>query len=280
MQTIALGPLALPTALLLFFAAVGAGWTTGARLARRGGAGFDLPAYAVLGCGLLAARIGFVLAYRDAYLGDPLTMMNLRDGGWSPVAGLAAGAACAVLLATWRPVYAKPLALALGAGGAVWLAGALLLFLARPAAQSLPPLVLTDPSGRPVALGRFQGRPLAVNLWATWCPPCRREMPVLRDAQRARPDVEFVFVDQGESAAAVQSFLARQRLALRNVLLDPGSSASRQLAQRALPTTLFFDARGRLVATHVGELSAATLQSQLEAIAASHAPASGDPPTR
>jgi thiol-disulfide isomerase/thioredoxin len=278
MQTIALGPLALPSALLLFFAAVGAGWYAGARLARRSGPGFDLPAYAVLGCGLLAARIGFVLAYRDAYLGDPLTMLNLRDGGWSPVAGLAAGAACAVLLATRRPAYAKPLALALGAGGAVWLAGALALFVARPPAQSLPPLVLTDPSGEPVALARFQGRPLALNLWATWCPPCRREMPVLRDAQRARSDVAFVFVDQGESAAAVQAFLARQQLPLRNVLLDPGSSASRQLGQRALPTTLFFDARGRLVATHVGELSPATLQSRLEAITASHLPAAGAPP--
>lgn len=96
MQTISLGPLAVPTGLLLFFGAVGAvgaGWYAGARLAHRGGAGFDLPAYAVLGCGLLAARIGFVLAYRDAYLGDPLSMLNLRDGGWSAVVGLSIPAA-------------------------------------------------------------------------------------------------------------------------------------------------------------------------------------------
>jgi thiol-disulfide isomerase/thioredoxin len=266
MQTISLGPLVFPTALLLFFAAVAAGWTAGGRLARRHGAGFDLPAYAVLGCGLLAARIGFVIAYRDAYLADPLTILNVRDGGWSPVVGLAAGAACAVLLATWRPIYAKPLALALGAGGAVWLAGAAALFSARPAPASLPRLALTDLAGQPVALARFQGRPVALNLWATWCPPCRREMPVLRDAQRARADVDFVFVNQGETATTVRAFLARQQLPLRNVLLDPAGSASRQLGQRGLPSTLFFDAHGRLAATHVGELSPATLQRNLDAI--------------
>jgi thiol-disulfide isomerase/thioredoxin len=266
MQTISLGPLVFPTALLLFFAAVAAGWTAGGRLARRHGAGFDLPAYAVLGCGLLAARIGFVVAYRDAYLADPLTILNMRDGGWSPVVGLAAGAACAVLLATWRPIYARPLALALGAGGAVWLAGAAALFAARPAPASLPQLALTDLAGQPVELTRFQGRPVALNLWATWCPPCRREMPVLRDAQRARSDVEFVFVNQGETATTVRAFLARQQLPLRNVLLDPAGSASRQLGQRGLPSTLFFDAHGRLAATHVGELSPATLQRNLDAI--------------
>ena len=102
-----------------------------------------------------------------------------------------------------------------------------------------------------------------VNLWATWCPPCQREMPVLQKAQAARPDVHFVFVNQGESAQQVAAYLARSGLQLRNVLLDAKGDAGTALGHRALPTTLFFDAEGRLVDTRLGELSEASLAERL-----------------
>ena len=73
--------------------------------------------------------------------------------------------------------------------------------------------------GTTVRLASFEGRQTVVNLWATWCPPCQREMPVLQKAQAARPDVHFVFVNQGESAQQVAAYLARSGLQLRNVLL-------------------------------------------------------------
>lgn len=80
-------------------------------------------------------------------------------------------------------------------------------------------------------------------------------MPVLQQGQERRPDVTFVFVNQGETAARVNAFLAREGLGIRNVLLDGASTASSQLGVRRLPTTLFIGRRGRLVASHVGELS-------------------------
>lgn len=107
---------------------------------------------------------------------------------------------------------------------------------------------------------------MVVNLWATWCAPCRREMPVLQQAQAARPEVHFVFLNQGESAERVLAFLGSQQLPLRNVLLDAHGQAGAQLGHRALPTTLFYDASGRLVDTRVGELSHATLAQRLEAM--------------
>ena len=88
-------------------------------------------------------------------------------------------------------------------------------------------------------------------------------MPVLQQAQGANPDVNFVFVNQGEKADDIQGFIGRQGLALRNVLVDERLQTGSALGHRALPTTLFFDARGRLVSSRIGELSSATLAQRL-----------------
>ena len=119
------------------------------------------------------------------------------------------------------------------------------------------------PGGGAVRLPEFTGRPMVVNLWATWCPPCRREMPVLAEAQAQRADVAFVFVNQGEGANEVRDYLRGGAMALRNVVLDPASRVSQSTGARGLPTTLFFDAGGRLVDVHMGELTRAGLAQKL-----------------
>jgi len=129
--------------------------------------------------------------------------------------------------------------------------------------------------GTEVSLASFQGKPTVVNLWATWCPPCVREMPVLQQAQAERSDVHFVLVNQGERATRVRDYLASRQLRLRNVLVDEGNALGAFTGHRALPTTLFYDAQGRLVDTRVGELSAASLAHRLSAI--SKTPAAGAP---
>ena len=65
---------------------------------------------------------------------------------------------------------------------------------------------------QPISLLSYQGRPTVVNLWATWCPPCRREMPVFEQAQSEFPDVNIVMVNQGESAEQALAFLQSQGL--------------------------------------------------------------------
>ena len=102
-----------------------------------------------------------------------------------------------------------------------------------------------------------------VNLWASWCAPCRAEMPLLAAAQQRERDVRFVFVNQGETAAAVQAYLQREGLALEGVWLDPTSALGPAVGSRGLPTTLFYDARGRRVDAHFGVLNAAALQARL-----------------
>ena len=117
-----------------------------------------------------------------------------------------------------------------------------------------------------VALTGFVGKPTVLNLWATWCPPCRREMPLLQQAQVAHPGLNFVFVNQGETRADVVRYLQGQHMLLRNVLLDATLATGAAFDQRALPTTLLFDAQGRLVSTHVGAFSEATLAQSLNAL--------------
>ena len=136
------------------------------------------------------------------------------------------------------------------------------------AVERVPDLVVTDlATGQPVPLPAVApGRPMVLNLWATWCPPCRREMPALARAQAAFPGVHFVFANQGESLAEVQPYLTQAGLPLKNVLLDGGSQLSAALTARALPTTAFYDAQGRLVEVHMGELTSAAIARQLQAM--------------
>lgn len=264
--TLALGPLTFTYGLLLAIAGGLLGAWAGRLAGRAGGVDIEPLLLRILLAGLVAARLAFVVQFRDGYLLEPLTMLDVRDGGWSPLAGVAVAAAYAVVAAVRRASWRKPLAAALGTAGAVWLLGALSLSMMPQEGGQLPPLAVQTLEGPTVPLASFHGKPTVVNLWATWCPPCRREMPVLREAQAQRPDINFVFLNQGEAADRVRSFLAAQDLPLRNVLLDVHGRAGIELGHRALPTTLFYDAGGRLIDTRIGELSHASLRQRLDAL--------------
>jgi thiol-disulfide isomerase/thioredoxin len=274
MLSITLGPLALPVAPLLLLLGAGAASWLATRLAGREQA--DDAGRAVFGAtlaGLLAARAVHLLLQADLYAAAPLSAFDIRDGGWHAPSGAVAGA----LWLGWRGWRAPALRRAL-AGGALagvllWTAGTL---LTRPlGGHTLPALMLAElDSGAVLALPQAaRGRPLVVNLWASWCGPCRQEMPVLAAAQQREGTVGFLFVNQGESAATVRAYLAAEKLVLREVLLDRGSTLGPAVGSRGLPTTLFYDARGRLVDAHVGVLNAASLEGRLRRLGS--APSAG-----
>ena len=263
-HTIAIGPLTFSALLLLGLAGAVLGIVAGAWTGRHQKIDVEPLLFRAAVIGFVVARLAFVLQFRDAYLEAPLSIVDIRDGGWTPLAGFAAAAIYLVVVATRRSMLRIPLAAAVGTAVTVWVMGAAALAsLPEDGGRSLPTLALQDLQGQEVALSSFRGKPTVVNLWATWCPPCRREMPVLREAQVRRTDVNFVFLDQGESADKVRRFLAAQDLPLANVLLDVHGNAGKQLGTRALPTTFFFDAQGRLTDARVGELSPATLAQRL-----------------
>ena len=230
--------------------------------------------------GVVAARLGFVLAWLPQYLADPWSIIRLGDGGFSIWTGVLAGLAFGAWRARNVPALRRPLLFGAVAGLASWavLGGALLLM--QQSAVKLPATELATLDGGSARLSAMTGKPMVVNLWATWCPPCRREMPVLAKAQANRSDVTFAFVNQGESESVIRQYLGTSSLQLDNVLLDLFSTVSQESGSRGLPTTLFFDASGRLVDTHMGELTDAGLAAKLQRFGPAPSPIPHPIPTK
>lgn len=267
-SSLQLGPLVVPYSLLLVLVSTTVGVYLGQRVGRRSGVNPEPQAVRAFVLALLVARVAFVWQYKDAYLESPWGVLDIRDGGWDAQLGVIAAWLYSLVVIRRQVVMRKPLLIAVGCATALWFVGSIALLVLRDDVR-LPKLALQALDGAPTSLASFEGKPTVVNMWATWCPPCVREMPVLQRAQAEHPEIHFVFLNQGESPEKVQRFLVRYSLSLRNVLLDAKGQAGAQFNQAALPTTLFFDASGRLVDQRVGELSQATMAQRLAALVAS-----------
>jgi thiol-disulfide isomerase/thioredoxin len=163
--------------------------------------------------------------------------------------------------------YAIPLAiLALVAG--IWLAQTRY----APQAPALPAAALwqlayPDTQGRPQALSQWRGRVLVLNFWASWCAPCREEIPdfVALRAQYAAKGVEFVGIAV-DNQANVAQFMQRQTI---NYPILIGEGAANNLARQlgnpsgALPYTIVLDRDGNIVFKHLGRLPRAKLEAIL-----------------
>src|SRR3546814_1703307 len=177
-----LGPLALATDRLLAVALlIGFLFAVDRILARESEDAVPATGLAVVG-GLIAARIAYILQHRDAFAYDWWSVFAVWQGGFSAWVGLAVAAA----ILAWRmrplPAMGKGLATVV-IFGAVWFTATALL---RPDPRPLPDLPqLARLSGAPLMPENLAGRPFVVNLWATWCPPCRRELPMLADVARS-----------------------------------------------------------------------------------------------
>ena len=266
MDVVTLGPFVLPTAVLLVVGGILAANLLADWFRRRRGHDPGPILWKMILAGFVAARAVFVLRHHDLFAGRPWTAFDFRDGGFDSSAGLLVACVIGAELTRRHAPLRRPLLASSLAGIGLWLGGTLALQAFAPPQAPLPELNVRRLDGAEVALRSFQGRPMVVNLWATWCPPCRREMPALGAVQARRPDVAFVFVNQGESAAAVQAFLAAQGLRMENVLSDPAGQLGARTGSVGFPTTLFYDAQGRLRFRHVGELSEASLREKLAAL--------------
>jgi peroxiredoxin len=124
-----------------------------------------------------------------------------------------------------------------------------------------PDLSLTDLQGNPVSLSDFRGQTVLVNNWATWCPPCKEEMPELQAYYEARQGQGFtiVAIEAGDPAAEVSDFVRRFGLTFP-VWIDPTLKATAAFRNPGLPSSYVIDASGRVRLAWAGAINREKLE--------------------
>lgn len=286
MDAFALGPIVLPAprffaalalAVLVFVAELVV-WTARReqrRMVERDGLAVDASAvsanwaWSAALVTVLAARLGFVFENIGYFWRDPVGVIRFWEGGFSAWWGVVGGAITVVHYAVNGRVPLRvafpPVVLALAA----WLVLPPLLTPAEARTRVLPETVFQHLNGDSVTLPDYVGEPLVINLWATWCGPCRREMPMMARVAQDEPGVAFVFANQAESAAQVNRFLSQELgLSFDHVLLDSRASLPQAFATIGLPVTLFFSADGSFVRVHSGQMSEPQLRASVRELRA------------
>lgn len=147
------------------------------------------------------------------------------------------------------------------------LAAAALLWLATPAfaepprdfimfeiLRPVPAVQFADGEGRNRTLADFRGKVVLLNVWATWCPPCRKEMPALNrlQAKFGGPDFEVVTLSVDRKTTAVRRFFAEVGIRHLSLFADTSSATLQKLAIFGLPTTLLVDRQGQELGRLIG----------------------------
>jgi thiol-disulfide isomerase/thioredoxin len=209
---------------------------------------------------VLTARMGHVVAHWPSFAAEPARIFSFLQGGFYWPAGVAA--AIAMDLVVLR--HPRAIAWSLIPIGAAAIAAAMAIyFLAEVPRASLPDERFATTDGRVVVPRSLKGRKLVINFWASWCPPCRDELPMMAEFAHADHRAEFLFADQGEDIPAIQSFLQARGIVLDTVLLDPYGSIAGNYQIRGLPTTLFINEDGNVQSINVGEVSKENLSAAL-----------------
>jgi thiol-disulfide isomerase/thioredoxin len=159
-----------------------------------------------------------------------------------------------------RTTRRELLAAALGAAAAATLAWPLAAHAAHtvrewPADKPTPPLQLTGLDGKRWNLAALEGRPVLINFWASWCEPCRAEMPALEQlaARHRKAGLVVLSVNYKEAPEVIRKFLDARPFSLP-VLLDAEGDAAGAWTPRVFPTTVLIDRSGRARQSVMGEL--------------------------
>ncbi len=127
--------------------------------------------------------------------------------------------------------------------------------LTQQSPKPAPALKLADLDGQPHDLAALKGKVVLINFWATWCPPCRREMPSMERLKKTLAGEPFVVlaVDVGEDADTIETFTSQlDTVPTFPILLDTRSRAMQAWKVAGLPTTYLVDKQGRIVASAIG----------------------------
>ena len=290
-EAISLGPFLIPTRpAILMFSILFAIWLCGfisrkyKTFSRRSRS--DVEAIALYS--LIAARLGFVVMNWEAYQANIWSVLFL----WQPGYDLSSGLFFGVGYLAWQTYRQKPrlrqpyLKLIAGsylAAGLIFSGATASLDLLRDpgiagVGDSFPDFQLQNLDGATEKISDYAGQAVIINFWATWCPPCRREMPLLDELHRDYQEkgLSVIGLDVGESASLVRNYVNSVKVTYPVWVDAPSSLAgfdrTQQIFSRfggiGLPTTIFIDRSGIIRRVYVGELSRAFLWNQAETILA------------
>lgn len=256
-----IGPFLLPPAVFAFLVGLIVFMIVGGLLKRFVHQRFDSWTGLLVVATFVAARLGFVLRHWETYQHNPLRILYIWQGGFELSWAVVAAVLTIFFLKTWRHRIIASGVLVM-ASVAIMLAFSL---TAKPKAEDLPALELKVLNTNDVVtLSTHADELLVINLWATWCGPCRREMPVFAQAITDYPEIKFYFINQGESEQLILQYLKDESLFISNeVLMDPGFEVSQYYQTLGTPVTLFFY-HNNLKALHVGEISPELLSDRLK----------------
>ena len=284
-----IGPLLIPTRpLAVILSLLLAVWVS-KRLAGRLDLDTQWSQRVAEGCawsGIIGARLGFVLMAWSAFRSAPWTAFYFWQSGYLPYSGLLFGTAYALWRIWKRPVnerrsYVRVLGggYAVGAVLAVAVLGTMNMFTGPQvlrAGDQVPDFTLVNLSGDVVRFSDLAGRAVVLNFWATWCPPCRREMPLLDEIHKEYESrgLSVVGIDVGEDRGAVRRYVESIGVAYPIWVDVPnrqrGIGSTQSIHVRfggvGLPTTIFIDPAGIVRNRHLGELNRGFLQTQAEAL--------------
>lgn len=132
--------------------------------------------------------------------------------------------------------------------------------------SAAPNFATTDLEGEVVTLADFRGRPVIINFWATWCAPCRIEMPELQTVYQEYQDEELVIlaINREEDAERISDFFYDEMELTFTPLLDEDTLVANLFNVFNMPTTYFVDAEGTITAVHRGAMSKAQIEGYLE----------------
>lgn len=134
--------------------------------------------------------------------------------------------------------------------------------------QPAPDTALTTMTGNQTSLAAYRGKWALVNFWATWCAPCRREMPLIEDVHRRYASRGFTAlgVNVYEKRDRVEKFVAENGITFP-ILLDAEGAAMKAFSASALPHTVLINPKGIVERAHTGPMTSETLEEWLKPLA-------------
>lgn len=124
---------------------------------------------------------------------------------------------------------------------------------------------LKDLNGKEVSLSDFKGKKVFLNFWATWCPPCKAEMPDIEKLyqETKASDLVILSVDIGEDKNTVKTFIDKYNYNFK-VLLDTDQEVALEYNINSIPSSFFIDKDGNIIATHIGAMNLEQMKSYIQ----------------